>query len=244
MPSFGVSLLSGGLDSTVVTTYARQVVNRLTTLTFLYGQTHSKETICAAEVAQKLRVKHIPVDISFLRDVAWYSALTNPEAFPTPKDRSVADMGTSVPITYVPLRNTIFLALAGACLESDVLYALEVDGVHASDVEAHIFIAPNAIDYSGYPDCRPEFYEEAQRTLMQGSKLWAQYGIVMEVHTPIIHMSKKEIVEWGIELHAPLESTWSCYQGGDEPCMRCDSCILRARGFADAGVKDPLLHEA
>ena len=239
--SFGVTLLSGGLDSTTVTAYARQQVDHLTALTFHYGQTHSKETHCAAEVARLLNVKHVSVDISFFGKVAWYSALTNPEAFPIPKDRSPNEMGTSIPITYVPLRNTFFLAIAGAYLESEVLYALEVEGLDPQQVKAHIFMAPNAIDYSGYPDCRPEFYRQAQHTLMQGSKLWTEYGVAMQVETPIIHMSKKEIVKMGMELDAFLEHTWSCYDGGEFPCMHCDSCLLRARGFAEMGVKDPLL---
>ena len=119
MPSYGVTLLSGGLDSTTVSAYARQHVDRLTALTFLYGQTHSKETRCAAEVAANLRLNQVLVDISFLRDVSWYSALTNPEVFPTPMDRSTREMGASIPITYVPLRNTLFLTLAGAYLESE-----------------------------------------------------------------------------------------------------------------------------
>ena len=241
VPSYGVTLLSGGLDSTTVTAHARQQVDRLTALTFHYGQSHSKETDCAAQVAEVLGVRLERVDISFFGKVAWYSALTNPEAFPAPKDRTPAEMGASIPITYVPLRNTLFLAIAGAYLESEVLHAIEVERIDPTQVEAHIFTAPNAIDYSGYPDCRPEFYEEAQRTLMRGSKLWSEYGIVMEVHTPIIHMSKKEIVQWALVLEAPLELTWSCYEGGERPCLRCDSCLLRSRAFAEAGTRDPLL---
>ena len=239
--SFGLVLLSGGLDSTTVTSYARSRVDRLTALTFQYGQTHSKETQCAALVARELNVKHVPVDISFFGKVAWYSALTSPEAFATPKDRPAEEMGVSIPITYVPLRNTMFLAIAGAYLESEALYSLEAEGLSPQQVQAHIFMAPNAIDYSGYPDCRPEFYEQARQTLMQGSKLWTQYSVPIRIETPIIHMSKAEIVRLGTELNAPLEYTWSCYEGGELPCMRCDSCLLRAKGFAEAGIKDPLL---
>lgn len=216
-------------------------MDRLTCLTFQYGQCHSKETICASQIAHLLDVKHVMVDISFFGKVAWYSALTNPQAFPTPKNRSDDDLGSSIPITYVPLRNTFFLATAGAYLESEVLYALEVERLTPQQVEAHIFIASNAIDYSGYPDCRPEYYQQATQTLTHGSKLGSQYGIPMRVQTPIIHMSKSEIVHLGVELGAPLEKTWSCYEGGELPCMGCDSCLLRARGFAEAGVKDPLL---
>ena len=237
VPSFGVILLSGGLDSTTVAAYARTRTDRLTALTFHYGQSHSKETRCAAKVAAVLGIKHELVDVSFFGKVAWYSALTSPEAFPVPKDQ----MGVSIPITYVPLRNTFFLALGGAYLESQVLYTLEVDRMASEGVEALLFLAPNAIDYSGYPDCRPEFYKQARQTLMQGSKVWAQYGVAIQLETPIIHMSKSEIVKMGLELGAPLEHTWSCYEGGEFPCMRCDSCQLRAKGFAEAGVDDPLL---
>ena len=166
MPSYGVTLLSGGLDSTTVSAYARQHVDQLTALTFLYGQTHSKETRCAEEVAANLRLNQVLVDISFLRDVAWYSALTNPDMFPTPKDRSTREMGASIPITYVPLRNTLFLTLAGAYLESEALKAIEMERRDPADVEAHIYIAPNAIDYSGYPDCRPS------STLRPSARSW------------------------------------------------------------------------
>ena len=241
MVSYGVSLLSGGLDSTIVTAYARTVTDHLTALTFCYGQSHSKEVECARKVAQVIGVQHQLLDISFLGQVAWYSALTNPDRFPMPRDRSTEEMGCAIPITYVPLRNTIFLALAAAYLESQALYAIEVEGMAPEQVKARLFMAPNAIDYSGYPDCRPEYYEKMRQTLQYGSKLWTQYKVPFQVETPIIHMSKAEIARWGMELEAPLEDTWSCYQGGSAPCGRCDSCILRAKGFQEAGFPDPLL---
>ncbi len=241
MTTFGVTLLSGGLDSTTVTAYARDRCDSLTALTFQYGQTHSKEVDCARTVADILGVEQRLIDISFLADVAWYSALTNPEAFPMPTNRDAVQMGASIPITYVPLRNTIFVALAAAFLESQVLHAIEVEGVATEDVEARLYMAPNAIDYSGYPDCRPEFFQQMAQTLRFGSKLGAQYGVDIQVETPIISMSKPEIVRLGTELGAPLEHTWSCYEGGAMPCGACDSCILRAKGFADAETPDPLL---
>lgn len=104
-------------------------------------------------------------------------------------------------------------------------------------------MAPNAIDFSGYPDCRPEFFEHLAETLRYGSKLWAQYGIGMSVETPIIHLTKSEIVQMSVDLKIPLELTWSCYRGGESPCMECDSCILRAKGFEEAGILDPLLEK-
>ena len=102
-------------------------------------------------------------------------------------------------------------------------------------------MGPNAIDYSGYPDCRPEYFEKMRESLAYGSKLWAEYQVPMAIETPIIRMSKKEIVQFGVQLQAPLELTWSCYQAGNAPCGRCDSCVLRAKGFQEAGVTDPAL---
>lgn len=241
MTRFGVTLLSGGLDSTTATAYARDQVDRLTALTFHYGQSHSKEVECARQVAEILGVDDRLVDISFLGQVAWYSALTNPEQFPVPQGRSDEEIGFGIPITYVPLRNTIFLSLSAAYLESQVLSAIEMEGLSPEDAEAYIFLAPNAIDYSGYPDCRPEYYEKVRETLQYGSKLWTQYGVPFAVETPIIDLSKAEIAELGVRLKAPLEHTWSCYRGGDVPCGGCDSCILRARGFEEAGIPDPLM---
>ena len=241
MTSFGVSLLSGGLDSTTVTAYARDRVDRLTALTFYYGQTHSKEVDCARLIAGLLGVEHRLVDISFLGQVAWYSALTNPESFPIPRNRPNEEIGFGIPITYVPLRNTIFLALSAAYLESQALNAIEVEGLSHGQVGAYLYMAPNAIDYSGYPDCRPEYFETARRTLEYGSKLWTQYGVRIQVETPIIGLSKAEIAELGLRLEAPLEQTWSCYDGGELPCEGCDSCVLRARGFEEAGIPDPLM---
>ena len=239
--TFGVTLLSGGLDSTTVTAYAKKRTEHLTALTFRYGQTHSKELRCAERVASIVGVDHKLLDISFLGEVAWYSALTNPKAFPMPKDNPATGMGTSIPITYVPLRNTVFISLAAAFLESQVLHAIEVEGIAGEDVRALLYMAPNAIDYSGYPDCRPEYFAQMSRTLRYGTKLGTQYGVVIEIKTPIIHMSKAGIVGMGVSLGAPLEHTWSCYAGGELPCGVCDSCVLRAKGFKEAGVPDPLL---
>ena len=248
MESKGVTLLSGGLDSTTVTAYAKGLVQRLTALTFHYGQTHSKEIQCAQEVARLLGVGHELIDISGFGKAAWYSSLTSPESFPLPRDRRVGEIGgrpdgsgASIPNTYVPLRNTFFLAVAGAFLESLALHAIESQQEDPQELAAYIFLAPNAIDYSGYPDCRPEYYEKMRDALVYGSKLWAQYQVPIQIETPIIHLSKAEIVKMGMELNAPLEHTWSCYQAGEVPCGRCDSCVLRAKGFSEAGYRDPAL---
>lgn len=241
MPSYGVTLLSGGLDSTTVTAYAKDQVDCISAITFHYGQTHSKEVDCAAQIARIMGIEHELLDVSFLSKVAWYSALTNPDRFPVPADRSAEEIGYGIPITYVPMRNTMFLSLAAAYLESRVLYAIEMEGTNASGVTAAIYMAPNALDYSGYPDCRPEFYEAMKKTLALGSKLWTEYAVTIEVETPIISLSKAEIVTLGMNLDAPLEYTWSCYEGREFPCGSCDSCILRAKGFAETGIVDPLL---
>jgi 7-cyano-7-deazaguanine synthase len=113
--------------------------------------------------------------------------------------------------------------------------------VNPAELEARLFIAANALDYSGYPDCRPEFYASATETVRLGSKLGTQYGVAIQIETPLIALSKAEIVRAAVAAGAPLEHTWSCYAGGDEPCGRCDSCLLRAKGFAEACVSDPAL---
>ena len=186
-------------------------------------------------------IKHKLIDVSFLSEVAWFSALTNPELFPMPHVRQHERIGAEIPTTYVPLRNTIFLALSAAFLESNVLHAIEVEGISPEVVSACLYMAPNAIDYSGYPDCRPEYFEKVRETLEYGCKLWTQYGISITVETPIIELSKAEIAKLGVRLNAPLEHTWSCYKGGETPCGECDSCVLRAKGFELAGIPDPLI---
>jgi 7-cyano-7-deazaguanine synthase len=241
MSSFGVSLLSGGLDSTVVTAYARNDVDHLTALTFHYSNSQGREVYSAREVAARLGVEQQLVDISFFEQVAWYSAVTNPEQFPVPQDRSNDEIGVGIPITYVPLRNTVFLALAAAYAESKVLHGIEVEGHDPQQVGAVIYLAANAVDYSGYPDCRPEYYEKCRDALAYGSKMWSQYNVPIQIKTPIIELSKADIVRLGMTLGAPLEYSWSCYRSGDLPCGACDSCILRAKGFSEAGVADPLL---
>jgi len=241
MRKIGVILLSGGLDSTTVAAYALKEGYELTALTFQYGQKHSREVESARKVAEVIGIKWEIVDFSFYKRLAWYSALTSSADFQVPRRRDREDMTSDIPITYVPLRNTFFITMAAAFLESEVLSLIETGRMSPVDVETSIFIGVNTIDYSGYPDCRPEYYEEMSKVLFQGSKLGAQYGKPMNILTPIIHMTKAEIVKLACELDAPLEYTWSCYEGEDVPCGKCDSCILRARGFAEAGYDDPLL---
>jgi 7-cyano-7-deazaguanine synthase len=237
----GVILLSGGLDSTTAAAEAIRDGYELSAVTVHYGQKHGRELDSAAAVAARLGIVQRVVDVSFFRELAWFSALTNPDEFEVPDDRNAEEMATDIPITYVPMRNTFFLSLASAYLESEVLRVIEREGVAPESIRASIFIAANAIDYSGYPDCRPEFYDSVSETLRLGSKIGTQYGIPFMVETPLLHMSKSDIVHHAKALEAPLELTWSCYEGGDHPCGRCDSCVLRAKGFAEAGVEDPAL---
>ena len=241
MIPLGVVLLSGGLDSTTVAAGAVQQGYELSALTVHYGQLHSREVDSASRVARALGIQQRIVDVSFFRDIAWYSALTHPEQFPLPADRDPGHMAAQIPITYVPLRNTFFLTLAAAYLESEALDRIERQGASAHDLEATIFVAANAIDYSGYPDCRPEFYQAVVEGLRLGSKLGTQYGVGFRIETPLINKTKADIVRLGLEVGAPLEHTWSCYEGGTRPCGRCDSCLLRAKGFEEAGFPDPAL---
>ena len=239
---FGLVLLSGGLDSTTVAAFALSQGYELLAVTAHYGQRHQREVLAARTIAETLGLTHRVVDVSFFGDLAWYSALTSPDRFALPTGRPAEQMSQDVPITYVPLRNTFFLTLGAALLESHVLHAIEVDGVPPDAASATLFIAANAIDYSGYPDCRPEFYASAAETLRLGSKLGTQYAVPFRIETPLITLSKADSVRLALDLNAPLDHTWSCYEGGATPCGTCDSCLLRAKGFAEAGAADPALH--
>jgi 7-cyano-7-deazaguanine synthase len=241
MRKIGVILLSGGLDSTTVAAYAKKQGYELIAITLHYGQKHSKEVESAKKVAEAMGIKQEVIDISFFKKLAWYSALTNSGDFNIPKQRDNEEMAKDIPITYVPLRNTFFITMAAAFLESEVLNLIEREKVDPANVDASLFIAANAIDYSGYPDCRPEYYKQIAKALFQGSKLGVQYKKKISIKTPIILKTKAEIVKMAMDLGAPIEHTWSCYEGGEVPCGTCDSCILRAKGFAEAGYNDPLL---
>jgi 7-cyano-7-deazaguanine synthase len=241
MRRLGVVLLSGGLDSTTVAALAVRQGYDLSAVTVHYGQAHQREIESASAVAAALGLRHRIVDVAFFKELAWYSALTHPEQFALPVNRSTDDMAQDVPISYVPLRNTFLLTLGAAVLESEALDAIERQGISPGALEVALFIAANALDYSGYPDCRPEYYRALLDTLRLGSKLGTQYAVPFRVETPLIAKSKAEIVRLAIASEAPLVHTWSCYAGGERPCGRCDSCLLRQKGFADAGLVDPAL---
>jgi 7-cyano-7-deazaguanine synthase len=222
-------LLSGGVDSATALAVARRDGFAVHALTVRYGQRHALEIEAARRVAAQLGARHhlvIDVDLRLFGG----SALT--ADLPVPKDRSPATMGTDIPVTYVPARNTIFLSLALAWAEV----------LGASDV----FLGVNAYDYSGYPDCRPEFIEAFQRMADLATKAGVEKRQRLTIHTPLIRMTKAEIVKAGLALGVDYALTFSCYDPSPaaEACGRCDACILRRRGFAEAGVADPTRYRA
>ncbi len=218
-----VVLSSGGLDSTTVLAIAREQGFDLYSLSFNYGQRHAFELAAAERVARELDVKQHLVIRTDLTGIGG-SALT--ADIDVPKNR-ITDKGESqdIPITYVPARNTIFLSYALAWAE--VLGA------------ADIFLGVNAVDYSGYPDCRPDFLKAFEQTANLGTKEGST-GSPFKLHAPLIELSKKEIIEVGTRLGVDYSMTHSCYDPEDGiACGRCDACILRLRGFSEAGLKDP-----
>lgn len=221
-----VVLLSGGLDSTTVLAIARAKGYELHTLSFDYGQRHQREVEAASAVAHHYGVKlqkTVRIDLRAFGG----SALTADIA--VPHGRSMEEMARDIPITYVPARNTIFLSFALA-------YA-EVNG--ADD----IFLGINAIDYSGYPDCRPEYLAAYEHMANLATRASLQEGRTFHIHAPLMYMGKAEIIRKGTELGVPYELTWSCYEGGERACGSCDSCLLRLQGFAEAGLQDPITYE-
>ena len=218
-----VVLLSGGLDSYTAAAMAKADGFALNALTIYYGQRHAREVESARAVAKALGVeRHQELTVD-LRPIGGSSLTANIDV---PRDRDLA--ATDIPSTYVPARNTIFLSLA--------LGWAEVLGAH------DIVIGVNALDYSGYPDCRPEFVHAFESVANLATRAGVE-GARFRVHTPLITMSKAEIIERGTALGLDYGLTHSCYDplASGKPCGRCDSCVLRARGFAQAGVSDPLL---
>jgi 7-cyano-7-deazaguanine synthase len=236
----GVLSFSGGQDSTTVLTYAKNLGYELYALSFIYGQTLSREIEQAKKICKVLGVKHEIFDISAFRNIAWFSALTHPEKLPIQRYERHEELRGRIPFTYVPLRNSFFLICCTAYLESVALNKIELEGINPKDIEACVFIAANSIDYSNYPDCRPEFFRKAEEFLNIGSKLWTFYNVKIRIKAPLINMSKKEITELGVRLKAPLHLTWTCYVGDKEACGKCPSCLLRIKGFKEAGYIDPI----
>jgi 7-cyano-7-deazaguanine synthase len=222
-----VVLSSGGIDSTTVLAIAKAEGYEIYSLTFNYGQRHVAELDAARRVADFFKVnKHLVVALD-LRPIGG-SALT--DHIGVPKGRSVDDMVRDIPVTYVPARNTIFLSYALAWAE--VLQA------------ADIFIGVNAVDYSGYPDCRPEFIAAYERLANLATKAAVEGKLHVHIRTPLIAMKKAEIIKKGIELGVDYSLTHSCYDPSPEgrACGLCDSCILRRKGFAEAALPDPTLY--
>lgn len=219
-----VVLLSGGLDSTTVAAIARQQGFAVYALSFDYGQNHRVELDFARRVAERQGVERHAVVKVDLRSFGG-SALTSD--VPVPKHRTAEDMGHGVPVTYVPARNTVFLSLALAWAET----------LGATD----IFIGVNALDYSGYPDCRPEFIAAFERMANLATKLGTEDGQEIKIHTPLIAMTKREIIETGMRLGVDYGMTTTCYDpsASGEACGACDACLLRLKGFAEAGATDP-----
>jgi 7-cyano-7-deazaguanine synthase len=225
MKKKAIVLLSGGIDSATAMAIAMKEGYDAHCLTFRYGQRHIREVECAKKVAAALgSEKHLILDIDLGR--LGGSALTG--KIEVPKARSWADIESEIPDTYVPARNTIFLSYALAWAE--VLDAPE------------IFIGVNAIDYSGYPDCRPEFIKAFEIMANIAVKKAVEGKMRIVIHTPLIHMTKCEIIRRGMELGIDYGLTHSCYDPSSDgkPCGSCDSCLLRKKGFIEAGFIDPL----
>lgn len=224
-----VVLLSGGLDSATTLAIAQRARFEVFAMTFRYGQRHEAEIEAARRVVTRSGVsQHIVVDI----DLRLFggSALTSDIA--VPKGRALADMGHGIPITYVPARNTIFLSFALAWAET----------LKAQD----IFIGVNALDYSGYPDCRPEYIAAYQQMANLATREGVEGRQQLRIHTPLIHLSKAEIIQRGLELGVDYSITSTCYDPNTEgeACGGCDACQLRLKGFAANGLRDPAAYQA
>ena len=215
-----VVLLSGGLDSATTLYEAKSNGYKCHCLILDYGQRHRREIEAAKEVARAAGCSFDVVRVRF----PWKGSALTDRGIAVPTGRSLKRMARGIPATYVPARNTIFLSLALGCAE-------------ASGARS-IFIGANAIDYSGYPDCRLAYYRAMQKTARLGTKVGVQ-GQGIRIVIPLIRKTKAEIIRLGMKLRVPYHLTWSCYLGGRWPCGRCDSCQLRRKGFQEVGLADP-----
>jgi len=215
-----VILLSGGLDSAVTLYEAKRRGYRPLCLVFDYGQRHRREIAQAVKIARYSRSPCLVVKIS----LPWQGSALLDKTVPLPGRRRIRP--GAIPATYVPARNIIFLSFAASCAEAARARA--------------VFIGANAIDYSGYPDCRPDFYRVFQESLRKGLVTGVR-GKAVRIYTPLIRKTKAQIIRRAQALKAPYHLTWSCYKGGKRPCGECDSCRLRAKGFREAGLTDPAL---
>lgn len=219
MSKKAIVLFSGGLDSTTCLYWALDKGYICETLTVTYGQKHAREVRAAQTIAQRLGVKQHNVTL----DLPWLAASSLVDKNQAIPQHDLADITNGqIPSTYVPGRNLLFLSVAASLAD-----AIQADAVVAG---------PNAIDFSGYPDCTPDFFKAAAQAMNLGTERGVKQGL--EVLAPLMDLSKTDIVKLGATLGVPFELTWSCYEGGETPCGHCDSCKLRARGFAEAGIKD------
>jgi 7-cyano-7-deazaguanine synthase len=225
-----VVLLSGGIDSSTTLAFAKNKGYTVYALTFDYSQRHQRELESARMVASSLGVKkHLIIRFN-LKDIGGSALTSNIEV---PKASCILHPASCIPATYVPARNTIFLSFALGWAEV----------IEAAD----IFIGANAVDYSGYPDCRPEYLRAFENMANLATKASVEERIRFEIHAPLLSLKKSEIIRQGVELGLDFSLTWSCYDPqpkkdqGLFPCMRCDSCLFRAKGFQEAGISDPLL---
>ncbi len=223
MSDKAVVILSGGLDSTTCMAVAADEGYEIYALTFDYGQRHRREVECARRVADHFHVReHRIVQLDFLKQIGGSSLTDSRLAIPS------EESGEEIPNTYVPGRNLIFLSLAASFAE--------VVGARS------LFIGVSAVDYSGYPDCRPDFVDAVNRVL-QVSTRTGDRGEPIEIRAPLLHLPKAETVKLGHRLGAPYHLTTSCYRGGERACGVCDSCRLRLKGFREAGIIDPIPYE-
>ncbi|MBA3043976.1 7-cyano-7-deazaguanine synthase QueC [archaeon] len=217
-----VVLLSGGLDSATTLAIALDDGYDVYAFSFDYGQRHEKELEAAEKIAGHYSINHKIVKV----DLSWAKSALTDKKIKIPESRK--NIGKNIPVTYVPARNMIMLSFALAYAET-----INADAV---------FIGANAIDYSGYPDCRPEFYKAFQKAAALGTKKGVESKPI-QIKYPLINMTKSKIIKKGIELGVPYHLTWSCYKGKKKACGKCDSCMLRLKGFKEAGYNDPVEYE-
>lgn len=226
MPQKAVVLFSGGLDSTTTLAIAQHQGFSACALSFRYGQRHAVELDSATHIARHMKLeKHVIADI----DLRLFGGSALTANIDVPMDRDPSSMDNEIPVTYVPARNTIFLSYALAWAEVMDCY--------------DIFIGVNALDYSGYPDCRPEYISAYENMANLATKSGVEGKRKIKIHTPLINLSKSDIIKMGTKLGVDYALTSSCYNPEDSgrPCQRCDSCQLRAKGFTEAGLIDPLI---